>query len=379
MNVSYLSVFVSIIHIIFTGELIGQSRCRDLGIKPGILETGKWNAITDVEGVKVGSITVWEGEDVRTGVTVILPHEGNVFQEKVPTAVYIGNGFGKAIGFLQVEELGNMETPITLTNTLNVGLVADAVFEYTLKQPGNENVRSVNAIVGETNDGYLNNIRKRSVTKEHVFAAIAKAKSGSVEEGSVGAGTGITCFGFKGGIGTSSRKLPESLGGFTIGVLVQTNFGGILQIKGAPVGEELGKYYLKDEVEKNADGSCMIVVATDAPVSPLNLKRMAKRAMLGLARTGGFASNGSGDFVIAFSTAKQNRIPYRIEKPIKQFEYLYNDEMSPLFLATVEAAEEAIYNSLFMASDVCGNNGNCSKALPVEKVLEICKKYNVIE
>jgi len=354
-----------------------RGRCRDYGINPGILETGQWNAISDVAGVKVGSVTVWEGEDVRTGVTVILPHDGNIFQEKVPAAIYIGNGFGKAMGFLQIEELGTLETPISLTNTLNVGLVADAIVEYTLQQKGNESVRSVNAVVGETNDGYLNNIRKRSIKKEHVFQAIEKVSSGGVEEGSIGAGTATRCFGFKGGIGTSSRILPKTRGGYTVGVIVQSNFGGVLTIDGMPIGEELGSYYMKKDIESQEEGSCMIVVATDAPVSPRNLKRMAKRAMLGLSRTGGFASNGSGDFVIAFSTV--NKIPYESKTPVQEFTYLRNDQMSPLFLAVVEATEEAIYNSLFKATSVCGTEGNCVESLPIEKVIKICQKYNLIK
>lgn len=251
--------------ISFAQDGMEKPRCRDIGIKPGILQPGRWNAITDVPDVRVGSVSVIEGTDVRTGVTVIVPHGGNIFQEKVPAAVYVGNGFGKAFGFLQIEELGNLESPIALTNTLNVGLVADALIEYILQQPGNENVHSINVVVGETNDGYLNHIQKRPVTKKHVFEALGKAKTGLVEEGSVGAGVGTMCFGFKGGIGTSSRVLPESRGGFIVGALVQTNFGGILTIDGAPVGEELGQYFMQNEVQAQLDGSCMIVIATNAP------------------------------------------------------------------------------------------------------------------
>ncbi len=352
-----------------------RPRCREAGFSPGILEPGRFNAITDVPGVRVGSVTVWENEDVRTGVTVILPHEGNIFREKVPAGVYVGNGFGKAMGFLQIDELGKLESPIALTNTLNVGIVADALISYILDLPGNEEVFSVNVVVGETNDGYLNDIRKRSVNKFHVYEAIQKATRGPVEEGSIGAGTGTRCFGFKGGIGTSSRVLPESRGGYTVGALVQANFGGVLTIDGVPVGRELGEYYMKEDVEAQNEGSCMMIVATDAPLSPRNLKRLAKRAMLGLARTGGFASNGSGDFVVAFSTAPQNRMPYQSKDPTQNFEFLRNDRLSPVFLATVEAVEEAIYNALFRASTVCGQQGRCTEALPIEKVQEIHKKY----
>ena len=357
-----------LLHMIISISVYAQSRCRDLGVKPGVLPTGKYNAITDVAGVQVGHITLNRGDEVRTGVTVILPHEGNIYQQKVPAAVYVGNGFGKAAGFLQVEELGTLETPVALTNTLNVGLVVDALVEYTLQQPGNENIRSVNAVVGETNDGYLNNIRKRSVMQKHVFEAIAAATGEKVQEGNVGAGTGTVCFGWKGGIGTSSRVIPESKGGYTVGVLVQSNFGGVLTIDGRRVGEELGKYYLKDAIEQGADGSCMIVIATDAPLSPRNLKRLAKRAMLGLARTGGISSNGSGDFVIAFSTAPENRIDYQSDNPLQNLTFLRNDRLSPLFLAVIEATEEAIYNSLFMATDICGYKGHCVKALPVREL-----------
>jgi D-aminopeptidase len=354
-----------------------RKRCREIGIKPGILATGKWNAITDVEGVRVGSVTVREGTDVRTGVTVILPHNDNIFQQKVPAAVYVANGFGKSMGLWQIKELGTLETPIALTNTLNVGIVADAVVDYIIKQKGNEFISSVNAVVGETNDGDLNDIHLRAVKAEHVFQAIQSAACGPVAEGCVGAGTGTICFGFKGGIGTASRVLPESKGEYTVGVLVQTNFGGILTINGAPVGRELGKFYMKDALEKQEKGSCMIIVATDAPVSPRNLERMAKRGMLGLARTGGFASNGSGDFIIAFSTV--NRIPHISRNNVQEYSYLRNDRMSPLFLATVEATEEAIYNSLFMATTVCGRNNNCAEQLPVPKVIQICKTYGVIK
>jgi len=311
-------------------------------------------------------------------VTAILPYDGNIFQQKVPAAIYLGNGFGKLIGYSQVEELGNLETPIILTNTLSVATAADALIDYTFSFDENAEVRSVNPVVGETNDGYLNNIRARNIQKKHVLEANEQAKSGKVTEGNVGAGTGTLCFGFKGGIGTSSRNLPEKLGGYTVGVLVQSNFGGVLQIGGVPVGVELGKYYLKDHLNEDADGSCMIVVATDAPLDARNLKRLAKRAMLGLARTGGIASNGSGDYVIAFSTASNLRIPYRIEQATLTQEILQNDVISPLFLATIEATEEAILNSLFAAQSMEGHRGKVEE-LPVDKVIEMMKKYSGLD
>ena len=354
-----------------------RKRARDRGITTGILSTGKYNAITDVKNVRVGHKTLVKGNDVRTGVTAILAHSGNIFQEKVAAAIYVANGFGKLIGSTQVEELGVIETPIILTNTLNVFLAANALIDYTLQQKGNEQIGSINPIVGETNDGYLNNIQVRAVTNQDVWDAIAVADSGIVEEGSVGAGTGTVCSGFKGGIGTASRVLPESRGGYTVGVLVQTNFGGILEINGAPVGKELGKYYLKNEVE-NADGSCMIILATDAPLSSRNLKRLAKRAILGLAKTGGFCSNGSGDYVIAFSTHPSCRVLHNDQNRTRNVEELYNDQMSPLFLAAVEATQEAIYNSLFMATTVKGWQGHEVQAIPIDRVIEICKKYQVI-
>ncbi|OQX86980.1 aminopeptidase [candidate division KSB1 bacterium 4484_87] len=367
-----LIIFLSLISFLFA-----QTRIQDFKIKIGILPCGKNNAITDVSGVSVGHSTVISGNDIRTGVTVILPHSGNLFQEKVPAAIYVGNGFGKLVGVTQVEELGYIETPIALTNTLNVFRVADAIIDYMLTLPGNENIRSINPVVGETNDGYLNNIQKRAVNRDHVFQAIQSARSGKIREGSIGAGTGTICFGFKGGIGTSSRKLPQNRGGYTVGALVQTNFGGVLNINGAPVGQELGKYYMKSDLQ--AGGSCMIVIATDAPLSHRNLRRLAKRAILGLARTGGFCSNGSGDYVIAFSTAPNCRIRNSNQNTEKLSSLLGNNAMSPLFLATVEATQEAIYNSLFAATDVQGYRGHKINAIPLEKVLEICKKYNVIQ
>ncbi len=356
----------------------GRGRARDFGLEVGILPTGGWNSITDVKGVLVGHTTLIKGDSIRTGVTAILPHSGNIFQQKVPGAVYVGNGFGKLAGYTQVEELGNIETPIVLTNTLSVSVALGAVVKYTPHLPGNEDVRSVNGLVGETNDGWLNDIRGSHVKEKDVLHAIYQAKSGPVEEGCVGAGTGTICLGFKGGIGTASRKLPENLGGWTVGVLVQTNFGGILRINGAPIGRELGRYYLKGNVSSQDSGSCMIVVATDAPLLHRNLKRLAVRAVLGLARCGGFSSNGSGDYVIAFSTNPDCRINYRSDKPILSLKEVRNDRMSPLFLAVVEATEEAVYNSLFQATDMVGWRGHKVKALPIPEIVDICKKYRVL-
>jgi D-aminopeptidase len=345
-------------------------RIRDLGIKPGIFATGALNAITDVSGVRVGHQTVWSGDSVRTGVTAIIPHQGDLFSLKTPAAVVTANGFGKAAGFLQVQELGNIETPIVLTNTLSVGRAVEAVVKWTLQQRGHENIRSVNAIVGETNDGYLNDIRGMHVTTEHVIAAIESAKDGPVEEGTVGAGTGTTAFGWKGGIGTSSRHLPNSLGGYTVGVLLQSNFGGVLTINGIGVGEILKQFDFSNELQSSRGGSCMIVIATDAPVSSRNLQRMAKRAALGLARTGSYMSNGSGDFIIAFST--KNLIPADTSA-LLQIQELPNDQMDPLFLASVEAVEEAVYNSLVAAKTVKGYQGNIREAIPVDRLKQIFK------
>lgn len=356
-----------------------KKRARDYGVKVGVMQTGPLNSITDVDGVKVGQTTLIRGDSIRTGVTAILPYDGNIFQQKIPAAIFVGNGFGKLAGSTQVNELGNLETPIVLTNTLNVSTAMDALIEYTLHEKGNENVASVNAVVGETNDGFLNDIRGRHVTKENILSAIKNAKDGSVEEGVVGAGTGTVCFGFKGGIGTSSRKLPQSLGGYTVGVLVQTNFGGVLQINGVPVGEELGKFSFSNELLNNVDGSCMMVVATDAPLDHRNLLRLAKRAIIGMGKTGGIESNGSGDYVIAFSTATSLRIPYDSKEPEINNPLLQNDAMSPLFMAVIEATEEAIINSLFAAHTVTGRNGNTIESLPLEKVISILKKYNRIQ
>ena len=362
-----------------------RPRARDLGITVGVLPTGPLNAITDVEGVLVGHTTLIRGDNIRTGVTAILPHSGNLFREKVPGAVFVGNGFGKLAGSTQVNELGEIETPILLTSTLSVPRVADFLLDYMLALPGNEEVPSINPLVAETNDGFLNDIRGRHVSRDDVFNAIKGAKSGAVPEGSVGAGTGTVAFGFKGGIGTASRKLPPRLGGFTVGVLVQTNFGGVLTINGAPVGRELGRYYLKEELtppvppQDGADGSVIIVIATDAPLDSRNLSRMGARAMMGLARTGAAATNGSGDYAIAFSTAADVRIRSvnQNERHIpRNLKTLVNDATSPLFLAVIEATEEATYNSLFRATTVTGK-GRTVEALPLDRTAEILKKHGL--
>ncbi len=374
-------IFLFVLLLSFVITLSGQERgrARDFGIEPGILTPGKWNAITDVSGVKVGQKTLIVGDSIRTGVTVVLPHDGNIFKEKVPAAVFVGNGFGKALGFTQVEELGNIESPIALTNTLNVFLVANALIDYTLSIPENSWVRSINPVVGETNDGWLNDVIGRHVGKKDVFEAIASAKSGQVHEGNVGAGTGTRCLGFKGGIGTSSRVLPKTKGGYTVGVLVQTNFGGVLTINGAPIGEELNNFYMANDVPYVVDGSCMIIVATDAPLSARNLKRLAKRSYIAFGKVGGFSSNGSGDYTIAFSTAPEIRVPYSSKEIEREIKEVSNDYMSPLFLATVEATEEAIYNSLFMAETMVGQKGRKMEALPIKKTLEVMDKYKARE
>lgn len=352
----------------------------DYGIRIGILNRGKNNAITDVPGVKVGHVTIVEENSINTGVTAILPHSGNIFQEKVPAAMFIGNGFGKLTGYTQVEELGNIETPIILTNTLSVPVAADAIIDYTLSYPENLSVMSVNPVVGETNDAGLNDIRKRIITKEHVLKAISNADTGYVKEGNVGAGTGTVCFGFKGGIGTASRILPQKRGGYTIGVLVQTNFGGILRINGVPVGIELGKFkFSRLENEYKEDGSCMVVIMTDAPLDSRNLKRLAARAMAGIARTGGMASNSSGDYAIAVSTNEKLRIPYTSKSMYRDVQLLRNEEMDILFEAVIEATEEAIINSLFAAETATGRYKFRIEALPVERTIEIMNKYNRIE
>lgn len=367
-----------------------RPRARDAGLKIGVLPTGKLNSITDVNGVLVGQTTIIKGDNIRTGVTAILPHSGNIFQEKVPGAVFIGNAFGKLAGSTQVNELGEIETPILLTSTLSVPKVADFLIDYMLGLPGNEQVFSINPLVAETNDGTLNDIRARNITREDVFSALKTATGGAVEEGSVGAGTGTVAFGFKGGIGTSSRKLPDSIGGYTVGVIVQSNFGGVLSIDGAPVGVELGKYYLKDVLEKeksqvsqnkkdlndSADGSIIIVVATDAPLDARQLKRIAARAIWALPKTGSAATNGSGDYAIAFSTSPDVRIDPK--QSLRSVRLLSNDAMSPLFLATIEATEEAVYNSLFRATTVKGNNRTV-EALPIDETLRILRKYGKIK
>jgi D-aminopeptidase len=357
-----------------TAEEVRQS-ARDLGIVVGVLPPGLLNAITDVAGVLVGQVTITRGNSINTGVTAILPHGGNVFQQKVPAAVVVGNGFGKLAGFTQVQELGELESPVVLTCTLCVPRVADAVLTYLLGLPGNENVRSANPVVGETNDGALNDIRQRPVTERDVLEALRSAKGGPVEQGSVGAGRGTQAFGWKGGIGTSSRRLPGELGGWTVGVLVQTNFGGVLSIAGAPVGRELDRHYWRNRFgtgrrdslgEDNADESIMIVVAADAPLDHRNLERLARRALAGLARTGSSMSNGSGDYVIAFATSRG------ADKPM-----VSNNGMSPLFQAVIEATEEAIYNSLLLATSVRGPRG-VAEALPLAETIAILKRYGVI-
>ena len=349
---------------------------REWGFPTGIFQTGQYNAITDVPGVTVGHVTLIEGDSIRTGVTAIVPHQGNIFRQKVPAAIYVGNGFGKLAGVTQVRELGNIETPVILTNTLSVAAGMEGAIRYTLMQPGNERENSVNAVVGETNDGRLNDTRGMHVTPQMVIDAINKAHGGPVEQGCVGAGTGTICFGFKGGIGTSSRVLPESLGGYTIGVLVQTNYGGILEIDGVQVGQKLHKHDFINHVRKteNVDGSCMMVVITDAPLDSRNLERVAKRAMMGMAKTGGIASNGSGDYVIALSVAPGNLIDSRAKTITSTV--LANSEMSSIFAATIEATAEALWNSLFMADPMTGRNGYHVDALPVDQVLEMLRNRN---
>jgi D-aminopeptidase len=360
-----------------------RPRAPDLGLKVGVLPAGSLDAITDVAGVEVGQTTIIRGEDIRTGVTAILPHPGNLYRDKVPGAIAVGNGYGKLAGVTQVDELGEIETPVLLTSTVAVPRVADALITYMLQLPGNEDVLSINPVVGETNDGYLNDIRGRHIRADDVFAALKSARGGPVEEGAVGAGTGTVAFGWKGGIGTASRHLPPGLGGYTVGVLVQTNFGGVLTIAGAPVGVELGQYYLRDQaarmpgVRDKADGSCMMVLATDAPLDARELKRLAARALLGMARTGSSASNGSGDYAIAFSTAPQVRIHFDDKALTRHTEVVTTLSMSPLFEAAIEATEEAIYNSMLRATTTSGN-GHTVEALPVDRVAAILKEHRVI-
>jgi D-aminopeptidase len=366
-----------------------RPRARDIGLAPGVFAPGPLNAITDVAGVRVGHTTLISGDDVRTGVTVIVPHGGNVFQEKVAGAVFVGNAFGKLAGSTQVDELGTIETPIALTNTLSVGAAVEGLVRWTLDQPGNADVRSVNALVGETNDGGLNDIRGLHVRPDHVLSALAAARGGSVEEGSVGAGTGTRAFGWKGGIGTASRRLEVRYGGYTVGVLVQSNFGGVLTMGGAPVGKELGRYSFAkaggnapaginsapDVSADPGDGSCMIVVATDAPLDARDLKRLAARAVFGLARTGSSYSNGSGDFAIAFSTATGLRVSASDAAPQART-LLPTEGVSPLFQAALEATEESVYNSLLKATTV-KSRAATGEELPVARVKEILQKYRV--
>jgi D-aminopeptidase len=374
--------------VLAVGALSAQEmrpRARELGVAPGVFQPGPLNAITDVTGVSVGHATIIQGDQVRTGVTVIVPHQGNVFQDKVPGAVFVGNAFGKLAGSTQVDELGTIETPIALTNTLSIGAVMDGLVRWTLDQPGNDSVRSVNALVGETNDGGLNDIRGQHVRPQHVVEALKAASSGAVVEGSVGAGTGTQAFGWKGGVGTSSRKLEARYGGYTVGVLVQSNYGGVLTIDGAPVGKALGRYSYQPRpqaglpvpgspiAEDHGDGSCMIVVATDAPLDARDLKRLAARAVYGLARTGSSYSNGSGEFAIAFSTAADLRTQFGVAAPQPRT-LLPTDGVSPLFQAALEATEEAVYNSLLKATTVTSRSGT-SEALPIDRVREILGRY----
>lgn len=358
-----------------------KKRPRDYNIRIGILQPGKNNAITDVPDVKVGHYTYIQGDSIRTGSTAIIPHSDNIFRQKVPAGIFIGNGFGKLTGYPQVEELGNIETPIVLTNTLSVASAMEAIIDYTFLFPENRSVKSVNAVVGETNDGGLNDIRNRYLKKEQIMVSILNADTGAVKEGNTGAGAGTSCLGFKGGIGTASRVIPGSRGGYTIGVLVQTNFGGILQINGVPVGLELNRHKfsnIEDEYNKE-DGSCMIVIMTDAPLDSRNLSRLAARSMFGIARTGGISSNSSGDFAIAVSTAKNLRIPYSSDSMYYSSEVLRNESLDIIFEAAIEATEEAIINSLFAAETVYGRNNIRVEALPVDKTLEIMKKYNRLD
>ena len=359
-----------------------RPRAREIGLAPGVFAAGALNAITDVAGVRVGHATLIEGDHVRTGVTVIVPHGGNVFQDKVPGAVFVGNAFGKLAGSTQVDELGTIETPIALTNTLSVGAAIEGLVRWTLDQPGNENVRSVNALVGETNDGGLNDIRGQHVRPQHVLEALKNAAGGAVAEGSVGAGTGTQAFGWKGGIGTASRKLDARFGAYTVGVLVQSNYGGVLTMDGVPVGKLLGRYAYQpsafarasaDRTEDHGDGSCMIVVATDAPLDARDLKRLAARAVFGLARTGSSYSNGSGDFAIAFSTAADLRTRFG-SSAVQTRTLLPADGVSPLFQAALEATEEAVYNSLLKATSMASKSGK-AEALPVDRVRELLKRY----
>ena len=376
MNFMKTLVAGAIAGVMMTGAVYAKDdlRPREYGVQFGVLQPGEHNAITDVKGVLVGQVNVHDDKKgAHTGVTAILPHGGNIFKQKVPAGIFLANGFGKMTGYPQVKELGNIETPIVLVNTLNVAAGLDGIIDYTFSFKDNGDCRSVNGVVGETNDGGINDIRARFLTSKDVLKAIQTAKTGPVEEGVVGAGSGTKAFGFKGGIGTSSRVLPKSMGGYTVGVLVQTNFGGFLNVDGVAVGEKLGGYPWQKEIEC-ADGSIMMIVATDAPIDSRNLERVAKRAFMGLAKAGGIASNGSGDFAIAFSTAEENRVPHNGVKLEKlKTTQVQNDDMTPIFMATIEATEEAIINSLFKAHDVKGYNGKVTKSLPVDQVLDMLR------
>lgn len=359
-------------------DYVALMRARTLHITPGILPPGPLNAITDVAGVTVGHVTLNQGASIRTGVTAIRPHPGNTFQDKTPAGFACGNGFGKFAGATQVEELGEIETPIVLTNTLSVAEGIAGLVEWTLAQPGNEQVRSVNAVVGETNDGLLNDIRGRHVTKQHVLEALAACAPGPVAEGCVGAGTGTQAFGWKGGIGTSSRVLPRGLGGWTVGVLVQTNYGGVLTIAGAPIGQALGRHYLRDRLDdRGGDGSMMMVLATDAPLSDRNLTRLARRAFLGIARTGSSMANGSGDYAIAFSTAESVRRTPAQRRGVAATMELPNDAMSPLFQAVTEAVEESVYNAMLQAVTTTGHEGRTLEAIPAEEVARLLRHHRL--
>lgn len=371
------AVLLGLLWVIAASAQPERPRARDLGLTPGVLAPGALNAITDVGGVRVGHSTLVTGDNVRTGITVVVPHPGNLFQQKVPGAVYVGNAFGKLAGSTQVDELGTIETPVALTNTLSVGAVLEGLVRWTLEQPGNEQVRSVNALVGETNDGGLNDIRGLHVRPAHVTAALAAARDGAVEEGSVGAGTGTRAFGWKGGIGTASRRLDTRAGGYTVGVLVQTNYGGNLTMGGAPIGAELRRLAGNAAPASVEDhGSCMIVVATDAPLDARDLKRLAARAIFGLARTGASYSNGSGDYAIAFTTAEDLRVSVGESAPQART-LLPTDGVSALFLAAQEATEEAVYNSLLKATTVTSRSGS-AEAIPVDRVTDVLRRYRVV-
>jgi len=357
-----------------------RPRARDIGIHIGSLPTGPLNSITDVAGVLVGHATLVEGDDIRTGVTAIIPHAGNVFQEKVPAAIVVGNGFGKLVGVTQVRELGVLETPIVLTNTLSVFAAADALVEYMLAVPGNESVGSINPVVGETNDGFLNDIRARRIGRDEVVAALRSARGGAVQEGAVGAGTGTRCLGFKGGIGASSRRVADG-DAYTVGVLVQTNFGGSLAILGAPIGRELADHGVRPrlEIARPERGSCMIIVATDAPLDARQLERLGKRALIGMADAGADMSHGSGDYVIAFSTAPAVRVAHDSPSPTRTMTVLRDEELTTLFQAAREATQEAILNSLLRATTTTGHQGRTVEAVPIDRLVELCKRHGVIK